>query len=330
MHTPHLNEESFIEHLMERFPSKDGILGIGDDCAVFLTESEKGWLITTDALVEGIHFLKEEISPKDLGYKAVAVSVSDVAAMGGEPKYAFLSLAFPKNTNREWAHLLIEGIKEACDKWGILLLGGDTVGSKRDIFLNLTLIGSAHRDHIKYRDQAQPGDLICVSGYLGNSGAGLKALQEKLIKTNEIESLIHSHFHPEPSPEQGKWLAEHHQVHSMMDLSDGLSSDLKKLLKKSKKGAVIEIQQLPISLVLSQVCKKENWDPLQFAIASGEDYCLLFTIGSEDFENIQYEFQKKFNSSFFCIGHITTIPQKIDYQKNGKTIQINYTSFDHF
>lgn len=321
-------EDYFIEQLSKTFPSKDSIVGIGDDCAVIPEGTEKAWLVTADALVEGVHFLKDQITPKDLGYKTIAVNVSDITAMGGEPKYAFLSLALP--TKDIWINGIIEGIKEACEKWNILLLGGDTVGSKRDIFLNLTLIGSAKIEQVKYRHHAQGGDIICVTGYLGDSGGGLKALQEQIIKTEEVDYLIQAHFRPNPQPMQGMWLASHHAVHAMMDISDGLNCDLNRLLKSSQKGAIIEISKLPLSEPLKHISKEQGWDILQQALVGGEDYCLLLTIDSNRFENIQYSFQEKFNSPLFAIGHIIPHPEELVYHQTGKPIQIHYVNYDHF
>lgn len=322
-------EDQFVEHLTKLFLSTNSIIGIGDDSAVIPGEDGKAWLVTTDALVEGVHFLKDQVT-KDLGYKAVAVNVSDIAAMGGEPKYAFLSIAIPKTADCVWVQLVIEGIKEACEKWNILLLGGDTVGSKRDVFLSITLIGSVTQDKIKYRDGAQPGDVICVSGYLGDSGGGLKVLQEELIKTEEVQYLIQSHFRPEPSPKQGIWLAAYDEVHAMMDISDGLDCDLRRLIKKSKAGAEIETNLIPISASLASVSVKENWDALQLALVGGEDYCLLFTVASESFENLQHDFEKTFSSSLFPIGNITNRTNELIYYKNGQKIQVDYANYNHF
>lgn len=330
MRFQNLGEDRFIEHLAKLFPSKDSILGIGDDSAVIPGENGKAWLVTTDALVEGIHFLKDQITAQDLGYKTVAVNVSDIAAMGGEPQYAFLSIALPKTVDCFWAQLVIDGVKEACEKWTILLLGGDTVSSQRDVFLSLTLIGSAIQDKIKYRDRAQPGDLICVSGYLGDSGGGLKALQQKTTKTTEVQRLIQSHFHPEPSPKQGIWLAAYNEVHAMMDISDGLDCDLRRLIKKSRIGAEIETHLIPISTSLSTTCVKEGWDPLQLALTGGEDYCLLLTVASESFETLQIAFKKTFHSSLFPIGSISDRPDELVYYKNGQKIHIDYENYNHF
>lgn len=320
------SEDQFIDHIAQLFPSKQGILGIGDDCAVIPAENGKAWLVTTDALVEGVHFIKEQIPAKDLGYKAVAVNVSDIAAMGGEPKYAFLSIALPKTVDCSWVKLLMDGIKGACDKWNILLLGGDTVGSKRDVFINITLVGSAFQDKIKYRNGAQDGDVICVTANLGDSGAGLKAIQEKIKESNDTGHFIHAHFHPEPSPEQGIWLAGHHEVHSMMDISDGLNCDLQRLVKASKKGAEIDVESIPVSQYLSNV----EWDALELALVGGEDYCLLLTVAPESCEKLQREFEQEFNRPLFPIGKITNQTHEVIYSKSGKKIQIDYSNYNHF
>lgn len=323
-------EDHFIEYLKEQFPSTGTPIGIGDDCAVIPCENGKAWLVTTDDLVEGVHFLKDQITPKDLGYKTVAVNVSDIAAMGGEPKYAFLSVALPKTTECLWVRAIIDGIKEACNKWDIHLLGGDTVGSKRDVFLNLTLIGSAAQENIKYRSKAQLGDVICVTGHLGDSGGGLKALQQEILHTKESEYLIHSHFHPEPSLKQGIWLAAHPEVHAMMDISDGLDCDLRRLIKSSQKGAIIEIDSIPISTFLSKACAQEGWNAMQLALTGGEDYCLLFTVPSEALDDLQNSYQKVFNAPFFTLGHITDKTNEILYSQKGEIIQMNYQRYDHF
>ncbi len=323
-------EERFIQHLANNFPVKGHIVGIGDDCAVIPGELGVAWLVTTDALIEGVHFLKDQISARDLGYKTVAVNVSDITAMGGEPKYAFLSIALPKATDCAWVCDVIQGVKDACKKWDLLLLGGDTVGSKRDLFLNLTLMGSAVATKIKYRNQAKPGDVICVSGYLGDAGGGLKAIQEQIPKTEDIEYLLHAHFHPEPDPKQGMWLASQTEVHAMMDISDGLDCDLKRLIKSSQNGAVIETSKIPISPILARVSLENGWDTLQLALTGGEDYCLLCTVSADDFDIIQNSFQKTFGLPLFSIGRITSQSSQLIYNENGKAFQTNYNNFDHF
>lgn len=316
-------EDQFIQHLAKTFPALSPLVGIGDDCAVIPTDTDEAWVVTADALVEGIHFLKEEITPQDLGYKTVAVSISDVASMGGLPKYAFLSLAIPKNTDYTWLCAMMEGIKAACEKWEVQLLGGDTVGSKRDLFLNLTLIGTAKRARIKYRSGAKVGDIICVSGPLGDAAGGLKALQERAIKTPEVEYLLRAHFHPEIDLEQGIALAAQEGVHAMMDLSDGLDCDLKRLLKSSEKGAIIETSQLPLSKAFLKACQDNKWDRIPLALSGGEDYRLLITLSQDAFDTLHQTLPLQ------AIGRITE-SRDLLYQKEGQTLHLELAHFEHF
>ena len=323
-----MDEDDFIHRLALQFPSVGDVIGIGDDCAVIPAGSDISWLITTDALVEGVHFLKDQISPKDLGYKTIAVNVSDITAKGGVSKYAFLSIAVPKSIEMTWMNEYMEGIKEICNKWGILLLGGDTVGSKRDIFINLTLVGTAPTKQIKYRDQAKTGDLICVTNYLGDSGGGLKALQGG--NTSDAPSLINEHFCPPVRPEFGPWLSAQAGVHAMMDVSDGLNCYLMHILRKSKKAAVINMEHVPISEALKEACEKNGWDPLSIALTGGEDYCLLFTVCPTDFDRIQNAFQKTFGMPLFTVGYIENPPERLIYRKQGAQVETNFSNFNHF
>jgi thiamine-monophosphate kinase len=330
MHIQSINEDTFIQNLLHNFPVKEPLVGIGDDCAVIPDGQGGGWLVTTDALVEGVHFLKNQISALDLGYKTISVNVSDIAAMGGTPKYAFLSIAFPKTIEKTWISNLIGGIKEACSKWNILLLGGDTVGSKRDIFLNLTLIGSAPLSHIKYRNQAQIGDAICVTGSLGNSWAGFKVLQNQIPVDTSVSQLLQAHFHPEPHLAQGIWLGSQKDVHAMMDISDGLDRDLKRLLKSSRCGAIVETSKIPQGPALLEVCQHNQWDSLTLALNGGEDYCLLLTVSSSHLAALQQAFHQQFNTYLYEIGSITAETEKLIYQECGKDFQFKEENFDHF
>lgn len=324
----HFGEDDFIAYLLKQFPKEKDLVGIGDDCAVVSFNREEAWLVTTDALVEGVHFLKEQISPADLGYKSIAVNVSDVAAMGGRPKYVFFTIAIPKQVEEKWLIELAGGIKRACRKWNVLLLGGDTVGSKRDLFLSMTLIGSALSNQVKYRDSAKPGDVICVTGYLGDSGGGLKALQEKV--SSPPKELIDAHFRPGPSPEEGEWLAAHKEVRAMMDISDGLNQDLSRLLTASHCGGVVELSKLPMSEALLKACKEQGWDPVDIALTGGEDYCLLFTVEKKSLKTLQEAFGQKFGKQLHPIGEVTDQRGTLSYKKMGKPIDLKLNNFTHF
>lgn len=324
------SEEEFITFLKNQFITQGPVLGIGDDCAVIPYNEESSLLVTTDALVEGIHFLKDEIPPDDLGYKTLAVNVSDIAAMGGTPKYALLSIALPKPVDALWVQRFIKGLKDACSLWGIQLIGGDTVGSKRDIFINLTLIGMAETKKIKYRSSAEEGDVICVTNTLGDSGGGLKVVLEKRERTEENRFLIDAHFRPPVYPEMGAWLASQEGVHAMMDISDGLDCDLKRMIKSSKKGAIVDLEKLPLSQNLVKMVSDESCDPIKLALTGGEDYCLLLTVSLKHFKEIKASFQKLFDMSLFNVGEIQNFSNEIIYRKNGKVLETNVSNFNHF
>jgi thiamine-monophosphate kinase len=330
MHIKEWGETGFIHYLQQQFSVNSPLVGIGDDCAVIPMTKDMAWLVTTDALIEGVHFLKEKIGASQLGYKTIAVNVSDIAAMGGEPRYAFLSIALPKNTDCNWLNQLVQGMKEACQLWNISLLGGDTVGSKNDLFLNITLIGTAHPQKIKYRHQAQVGDMICLTNDVGNAGGGLKALQNQLSLNADVQYLIDAHFHPQPSTEQGKWLASHSAVHAMMDISDGLDCDLRRLIKASQCGAMIEITQLPISKALLQVSQEQHWVAFDIALTGGEDYCLLLTIAQDQLQSLQSSFHAIFGKPLYAIGQIIDLPEQLIYQLDGKPKKMHLRPFDHF
>lgn len=329
-------EDPLIQYIQQQFMPEKPLVGIGDDCAVIPTGQTTASLITTDALVEGVHFIKEQVPPIDVGFKSIAVNVSDIAAMGGEPKFVFLSIAIPKTTNPQWVKDFFKGIRIACDEFGVELLGGDTVGSLRDIFINITLTGTMAIDNVKYRHTAKAGDVICVTGFLGDSGAGLQALQEGLDLTEEVKNLIAAHVHPIPQPEEGKWLAKHQGVHAMMDVSDGLDIDLNRLLKASEVHGVVDVSNIPISETLKTVCYKNNWDPLKFALTGGEDYCLLLTVDPNVFTELQSEFHKVFGRRLYKIGHVIdkhevhSSVRPLTYMKDGNEMKLEYRNFDHF
>lgn len=320
-----IGEEGFIEYLKAQFQAPIPLTGIGDDAAVIPQKDGTALLVTTDALVEGVHFIKDQIPPKELGYKAVAINVSDIAAMGGLPESAFLTLALPKETDSKWVKEVMKGFKEALAKWNIPLLGGDTVGSKKGVFLSVTLLGFAPSDQIKWRKGAQNGDVLFVTGFLGDSGAGLKALKKGL----KADRLIKAHFHPNPSPCEGRWLAASTDVHALMDISDGLDADLDKMLKASSCGAKIDVEELPLSKELLKFSSAHDLDPTILALTGGEDYCLLGAMAKEAFEDVSAQFAEEFGRELHKIGTVKK-GALISYFAKGKAFKPSMIRFDHF
>lgn len=273
-----LGEFGLIDRIRENFTAPKDILGIGDDCAVLPQKNGLQTLVSTDMLVEGTHFLLDDISPEDLGWKSAAVNFSDIAASGGKPVGTFLSLALPKGpgcVDSSWMEGFIRGYREMSDSAGAPLLGGDTTSSPDRLCINVTVLGQVRQGGAKLRSSACPGDLVCVTGTLGDSAAGLRQILQSLQRTPE---LVRSHYRPEPRLEWGIRLGGCDSVHAMMDISDGVGSDLRHILDASGTGARIDLSALPFSPELLQACMDNGWDPKELALCGGEDYELLFTL----------------------------------------------------
>ncbi|MCR5003004.1 MAG: thiamine-phosphate kinase [Bacteroidales bacterium] len=270
-------EFEFIDTIRRRFPAPKGTLGIGDDCAVIPQKSGMDTLVSTDMLIEGSHFLLSDVKPYDLGWKSAAVNISDIAGMGGKPVATFLSFAVPKNTDDSFLESFIEGYKDISSQFGIPLLGGDTVASNGSMCINVTILGQAPAGKARLRSTAKPGDIVYVSGTLGDSAAGLKVILEGIHRGPVEEFLIDRHYHPQPRINLGLKLAMTDGVHAMMDISDGVASDLPHILEASGVSADIDVKALPLSDEIRQAAATHGWDVLRLALEGGEDYELLVT-----------------------------------------------------
>jgi thiamine-monophosphate kinase len=332
-----LGEFGLIKHISSKLNtySKRVKKGIGDDCAVFSTLSNTSQLISTDALIESIHFDLKTITPKQLGFKAMSVNISDIAAMGGTPYLAVISLGLPKTTSIKFIDKLYSGIKKSCDLYNIQLVGGDTIASPKHLFINICLLGEAAKNRVFYRKGAQPGDQIFVTGNLGDSAMGLKLLRSRnknFVQKKHIDSLVKKHLEPIPRINEACLLAKSDiKITSMIDLSDGLKQDLGHLCTTEKIGATLYEKNLPFSEALRNACLKEKHDPINWLLQGGEDYELLFTITPRDVNKLNRLFTKT-DTPLSHIGEITNTPKKIQLKKkNGKTVFLNTTKgFDHF
>lgn len=327
-----IGEFGFINRFAHRFDplinSKD--TGIGDDCALLSINDKEYHLVSTDLLIEDVHFLKDEISPEELGHKSLAVNLSDIAAMGGKPLYSFLSIAIPKSTELEYLDRFMEGYHKLSEQYNTPLMGGDTTSSDDKLIINVTIIGSSTKQDARLRSMAKTGDVICVTGPLGNSAGGLKILLDKLSLNTEKKKLIKRHHTPEPRINEGLWLAKQNGIHAMMDISDGIASDLKHILKASEKGATIYLENIPTSQTLKHVSSEEKWDIDTLSTSGGEDYELLITINSEDAKTIIEEFEYEFKTSLYPIGIINDNKNEINWTKEGKEIRLEKRGFNHF
>lgn len=321
-----LGENRILQKIKKLFgqPLNPNVIGIGDDAAVIPLLNKENLIITTDSLIEDIDFLRDHIPSKALGHKALAVNLSDLAGMGSRPRFAFLSLALPSNLTEAWIDDFLDGFHALSQQHSVELLGGDLSQSPNAICINVTLLGEALSHRFKLRSQAKPGDLIYVSGNLGDSAGGLKAIVQEKGSSEAFQHLIEQHYWPKPQVKQGHWLAQFAEVHAMMDVSDGLHADLPKILEASQCGARIDLEKLPFSPQLKHAAREMNWNSLELALCGGEDFCLLFTADPQFFASNASPY------SFHCIGEITPHPKDLIYQKNGVPQSLQLKSFEHF
>ncbi len=281
------------------------IKGIGDDCAVIEKDKEDVFLISTELFVEDIHFLKQKIPPYKLGIKVVNASLSDIAAMGGRPLYLFTSISLPSDTELDYLDTLYKGIKDACLKYKVDIIGGDTSSSVHRTVINITVIGEMKREEVVYRSGARPEDLIYVTGYLGDSSIGLMLLKDEISIPEELRKyFIKAHTLPEPDINIGRLVASHRYASAMIDISDGLVADLNHICESSKVGAEIFLDKIPVSKQLISIKEKLPSPIYEYALYGGEDYKLIIVIRSEkkcEFESLV----KKNGLVCYLIGKIT-------------------------
>ncbi len=306
-----LGEFGLIDHLTKHFKihHTSTIKGVGDDCAV-LSASEMETLITTDLLVEGVHFDLSYMPLKHLGYKAVMVNLSDVYAMNAKAEQITVSLAVSNRFPLEALEELYAGIQLACETYNVDLIGGDTTSSTKGMLISITAIGKADKEEVTYRNGAKPNDLIVVSGDLGAAYLGLQVLEreKQVYKVNpqnqpDLEAytyLIERQLKPEARKDIPRLLKDLEvKPTSMIDISDGLSSEVLHICTQSKVGCNIFEEKLPLDPQVISTCEEFNIDSTMVALSGGEDYELLFTVSINDFDKI------KANPNLTVIGHIT-------------------------
>ncbi len=332
MQLKEIGEFGFIERFKPHFNDllNGDIIGIGDDCAIIPANENEDWVVTTDLLMEDVHFLRQSITPFQLGYKSLAVNLSDIAAMGGAPMASFLSIAIPKDLEVEYLDQFMEGYHELSKKYNTALLGGDTTKSLKHLAINVVVIGKCSKGKARKRSDAKVGDVICVTGNLGDSAGGLQLLLDGITRINSHDELLTKHHQPEPQIKEGIFLAKENGVNAMMDISDGIASDLKHILKASGVSAKIEIQYIPISDQLNDVAQQNNWNALDMATSGGEDYELLLTISASEFDIVKRKFESQFNKSLIKIGTIESGDPVINWVNKGNEIQLTSSGFNHF
>lgn len=313
------NENSILERIAARMPSSRRnaragalLLGMGDDAALFRPKRGYETILTCDWFLEGTHFWRDKHPPEAVGWKCLARAVSDIAAMGGTPKCFLLSLALPETLTGRWLDLFLGGLRHASRKFKCLLAGGDTTRS-RNVAINVTVVGEVPTGFAALRSGAQAGDILCVSGRLGEAELGLQLLKWRNERTSRGDPQVRKHLYPEPRIAFGRWLAEKRMASAMMDLSDGLSSDLPRLCAASSVGARVETARIP-SVRVSDLRQLRGSDPLQLALHGGDDYELLFTVPAKKLSVLPQSYR---GLALTAIGKITREPTLVLVEQGG-------------
>lgn len=318
-----LGEFGLIELLTRNLHKDNAVtLGIGDDCAVIRAKKEY-LLFSCDAFLEDVHFRREWASPEDIGYKAAAAALSDIAAMGGTARYMLVALACPPDTDSAYLERLYGGIKSAMDTERVSLIGGDTTSSPHGLVLNMTVIGSAQGNPV-CRSGARPGDLIGVTGHPGSAALGLHALEHG--ESNAPEVLIKAHLRPRPKMMEGFFLGGANEVNAMIDVSDGLLQDLWHIAERSGVSMNIDTTKLPISTEQKDYAHKTGISAETAALSGGEDYELAFTVSPQTAGQLLTEFNLQFTLPVTIIGTVGKGPAGITVDGAPRTPE----GFDHF
>lgn len=308
------SEFSFIGDIATMFGTlpHHGFEPIGDDCTV-LNMGDDALVLTTDMLVEDVHFLRGASSAAEIAHKSLMVNLSDVAAMGAKPIATLLSLSLPESAQGEWSEEFMRGYYEASERAEVALVGGDTTASRDRITINVVAIGRVAKQNIKRRSAARLGDIIAVTGKLGASSKGLVD-----IMFGDLDTIAAKHHRvAQARIAEGVWLGGREEVHAMMDISDGIASDIKHIMELSKVGAEVELSKIPT-----------DYD-IRYATTGGEDYELLLTVEADSFDRVAEELKEAKGTELTAIGRITD-SDELCWLDNGAPATIELKGFTHF
>lgn len=317
-----IGEFGLIKRLTQDLQRSESVIeGVGDDCAV-VRFGDRLMLVSTDASVEDVHFTTRTASARAIGWKAAASAISDIAAMGGEARYVLVTFACPSEVSVERLEELFQGLHEAVEAAGAVIIGGDTTQSLARIVLSVTVIGEAVENRYRSRKGARPGDLLAVTGYPGRSSAGLLALEAGV----DAPPLVEAHLHPVPRLKEGQWLAARDEVHAMIDLSDGLVQDTGHIAEASNVGVNMDPAMLPLSSDLEKYREALGISPRDLVLAGGEDYELALAVDPAKVEGMLAEFSREFEIPLTVVGQFVDAPKGVRIA-GANPLQAGY---DHF
>lgn len=329
-----IGERELIQRVRRRVgsPAPGVSVGIGDDTAVLTVAPARSLLATTDLVIESIHFRRRYATPADIGWKAMAVNLSDIAAMGGTPRFALVAFACAEDTSVEEIDALYEGIHDAAEPYSVQVVGGDTSASPGGWIVNITLLGEIDGAP-RLRSAARAGDVIAVTGSLGASAAGLASFEsshEPVVSLEDLEGVRRAHLRPAPRVTEGSWLGAADGVHAMIDCSDGLAADLGHVASESGVGARVWLDRLPVDPPTLRVAAALGLDPLRLAATGGEDYELVVTLAPEKFEALAAGLKAATGTLLTAIGEILPARQGLQFLDAQERPVTLGGGFEHF
>ena len=334
MRISELGEFSLIDRVSQivSVDRGDVVVGIGDDVAVLDTGAGDWLLAKVDIQVEGVHFVPGSISPRDLGRKALAINLSDIAAAGGWPHYALVSLALPADTEVAWVEELYRGLRQEGDCYGVTVVGGNMARSPQGIVVDVFVLGRVERQRLLLRSGARPGDQVLVTGTLGDSAAGLALLEEPSIHLGAAERdyLLARHFTPTPRLPEAEIISRRQVATAMIDLSDGLSSDVGHICERSGVGVRLWATRLPISPAARQVAGAARRPAWQLALEGGEDYELCFTAPPDAAEELARAVEGETGTPVTIIGEILPDAGRWLVREDGSEVSLQAGGWEHF
>lgn len=334
MHLSEVGELGLIDQIKKivEVPAEGLLVGIDDDAAAFRNLPDSLTVISSDTLIEGVHFDLRYFDYHQLGWRAMAANLSDIAAMGAMPRYVVTSIGLPPNLSIDSVNEFYRGVKALAERFHTSVIGGDTVSSPDRIFIAITIIGHVNEAKLTLRSGAQIGDCIFATGSLGSSQAGLKILNSGNSANKEkFTSSVEKHLTPTPRINEARFLVEHFPIHSMIDVSDGLASEINHICKNSEVGAVISANKIFVDDETNDIAHLFGGNALDYALYGGEDFELLFTAPSDCAEKLQNSFQERFDLPCSKIGKITETGDGIHLETlDGHLIPIQSKGYDHF
>lgn len=337
-----MGERALVQHIRSRIPAGDGVVvGVGDDAAAVDTGALT--LVTTDCLVEGVHFRREWSPPRLLGRKALTVNLSDIAAMAGIPRYATVSLCLPPDIHLKFIDGLYDGLLERGAEAGVTIVGGNVSASWAELVVDVTLLG--HGDRILKRSGAMPGDVAVVTGQLGASAAGLRLLSQgaRLTEDGFLESTgvwtetsadavtrcLRAQLDPAPPLALTRALAEQDLVHAAMDISDGLSGDLQAMCQESGLAAILDPEAIPVDPWAAGIERARGGDAFELALHGGEDYQFLFAIPPDRMDGLK-DLAVVWDLPLTIVGEFTEGPPTVSVKSGDSLKPLELRSHDHF